>query len=397
MSLDLLLENPTDTPMLKVLVVTNDFPPRIGGIEQYVAELLRHLSNDVSVTVITSTHPDAPTFDRTFPAQVIRWAPYPLLPTPRLIRAVVHDVTRVHVDVLVFGATFPLALIAGAVRRRTDVPIVMFTHGVEPALTSLPGGSALLRRIVRHATITTVLSRWAENRIRSAVGPIPRIELLRSGVDADRFRPDVSGTAIRHRYGLGGGPVIVSVARLVPRKGHDRMIGVLPEIAREFPTVRLLIVGAGPSRRRLERLTVRHRVASHVVFAGAVSDAELPACFAAGHVFAMPCRSRWAGLDTEGLGTVFLQAAAVGRPAVAGQSGGAPEAVIDGETGIVVDARVSAAVEAGVLRLLRSPDEGRALGANAASRVHRELTWPLLAQRLECLLREASTDRHETD
>jgi phosphatidyl-myo-inositol dimannoside synthase len=379
--------------MLNVLVVTNDFPPRIGGIEQYVAELLHHLSVDVSVTVITSNHPNAAPFDRAFPANVIRWGPYPLLPTPRLVRAVVDHVTRDHVGVLVFGATLPLAMIAGTVRRRTGVPIVMFTHGVEPALTSLPGGSTLLRRIVRHATIVTVLSRWAEHRIRSAVGPIPRIELLRSGVDADRFRPNVNGTAIRHRYGLGAGPVIVSVARLVPRKGHDRIIGALPGIAREFPTVRLLIVGAGPSRRRLERLTMRHRVASHVVFAGAVSDADLPGCFAAGDVFAMPCRSRWAGLDTEGLGTVFLQAAAVGRPAIAGRSGGAPEAVIDGETGIVVDAAGSAAVEAGLLRLLRSRDDARTLGAAAASRVRRELTWPLLARRLESLLHEASTDR----
>lgn len=380
--------------MLNVLVVTNDFPPRIGGIEQYVAELLDHLSIDVSVTVITSNQPNAATFDRAFPANVIRWAPYPLLPTPGLVRAVVDHVTRHDVGVLVFGATFPLAMIAGTVGRRTGVPIVMFTHGVEPALTSLPGGSTLLRRIVRHATIVTVLSRWAEHRIRSAVGPIPRIELLRSGVDADRFRPTISGAAIRHRYGLGPGPVIVSVARLVARKGHDRIIGALPGIAREFPTVRLLIVGAGPSRRRLERLTVRHRVTSHVVFAGAVSEADLPGCFAAGDVFAMPCRSRWAGLDTEGLGTVFLEAAAVGRPAIAGRSGGAPEAVIDGKTGIVVDAAGSAAVEAGLLRLLRSPDDARTLGAAAASRVRRELTWPLLARRLECLLHEASNDRH---
>ncbi|MGH9387685.1 MAG: glycosyltransferase family 4 protein [Vicinamibacterales bacterium] len=379
--------------MLKLLVVTNDFPPRIGGIEQYVAELARHLSPDVSTTVITSNHLDAPPFDRSFPARVIRWAGYPLLPSPRLVEAVVEHVTCDQVDVLVFGATFPLALIAGAVGRRTAVPIVLFTHGVEPALTSLPGGSALLRQLARHATIMTVLSRWAEHRIRSAVGSIPRIELLPSGVDAHRFRPGVAGTAIRHRYGLGAGPVIVSVARLVPRKGHDRIIGALPGIAREFPAVRLLIVGTGPSRRRLERLTVRHGVASHVVFAGAVSDADLPACFAAGDVFAMPCRSRWAGLDAEGLGTVFLEAAAVGRPAVAGQSGGAPEAVLDGETGLVVDARASASVEAGVLHLLRSADEARAMGANGASRVHRELTWPVLARRLECLLHEASAKR----
>ena len=376
--------------MLKLLVVTNDFPPRIGGIEQHVAELVRHMSPAVSATVLTSTHPDAPSFDRVFPGQVIRWARYPLLPTPRLVRAVVDHVTSGRADVLVFGATLPLAAIAGAVRGRTDVPIVMFTHGVEPALTSWPYGSALLRRMTRHATLVTVLSRWAEHRIRSAVGPIRRIEVLPTGVDPERFRTNISGAAIRDRYGLGAGPVIVSVARLVPRKGHDRIIRALPGIVREFPAVRLLIVGAGRSRRRLERLTVRCRVAPHVVFAGAVTDGELPGCFAAGDVFAMPCRSRWGGLDTEGFGTVFLQAAAAGRPAVAGRAGGAPEAVIDGETGVVVDGRDRHAVEAGILRLLRSPAEAHALGAAAAVRVRNELTWPILARRLECLLRETA-------
>jgi phosphatidylinositol alpha-1,6-mannosyltransferase len=379
--------------MRRLLVVTNDFPPRIGGIEEYVAELVRHLSSDISATVLTSQHPNAAPFDRSFPSRVIRWAPYPLLPTPRLVQAVVEQVSRDQVDVLAFGAALPLAFIAGAVRRRTGVPVVMLTHGVEPALTSLPGGPAVLRRLTRHATIVTVLSDWAEHRIRSAVGPLPRIELLRSGVDPDRFQPDVSGAPIRRRYGLGTGPVIVSVARLVPRKGHDRLIAALPAIARHFPAVKLLLVGAGPSRRRLQALANRHQVTGHVVLAGTASDTDLPAYFAAGDVFAMPCRSRWAGLDTEGLGTVFLQAAAVGKPALAGRSGGAAEAVLDGETGIVVDARTSTEVAAGILRLLSQPEQARALGASGSRRVHRELTWPLLARRFEQLLNDAAATR----
>ena len=381
--------------MLKLLVVTNDFPPRIGGIEQYVAELVRHLSADVSATILTSGHADAAAFDRSFPARVIRWARYPLLPTPALARAVVENVREDRVDVVLFGATLPLASIAGTIRRRTAVPVVMMTHGLEPALTSLPGGSVLLRRIIRHAATTTVLSRWAEDRIRAAVGPVARIELLRSGVDGDRYRPNLDVAATRHRYGLGDGPVVVTVARLVPRKGHDRLIAALPGIARVYPGVRLLIVGSGPSQPTLERLAARYGVASRVVFAGVVAEDELPAHFAAGDVFAMPCRSRWAGLDAEGLGTVFLQAAAVGRPALAGRSGGAPEAVIDGETGVVIDARTAAAVETGVLGLLSKPSVASAMGIAAASRVKHEFTWPLLAQRLEQLLREASNPRHQ--
>ena len=243
--------------------------------------------------------------------------------------------------------------------------------------------------------MTTVLSRWAEERIRSAAAPMARIELLRSGVDGDRYRPNLDGAATRRRYRSGDGPVIVTVARLVPRKGHDRLIAALPRIAREYPGVRLLIVGSGPSRRRLESLTNRCDVTHRVVFAGAVPEDDLPMHFAAGDVFAMPCRSRWVGLDAEGLGTVFLQAAAVGRPALAGHSGGAPEAVLDGETGVVVDGRTAAAVEAGVLRLLRSPSKALAMSVAASARVRSELTWPLLAQRLELLLREASNSGHQ--
>ena len=376
--------------MLKILVVTNDFPPRIGGIEEYVAEFVRHLSSDISATVLTSRHPGAASFDRSFPARVIRWGRYPLLPTPALARSVVDTTLRDRVDVLVFGATLPLGAIAGAVRARTCVPIVMCTHGVEPAVASVPGGTALLRRIVRHATTVSVISGWSQRLIRAVAGPTPRITWLPAGIDPGRFDPNASGAPARRRYGLGEGPVIVSVGRLVARKGHDRLIGALPAIAREFADARLLIVGAGRTRRSLQRLARRHGVASRVVFAGAVDAADLPACFAAADVFAMPCRSRWGGLDAEGFGTVFLQAAAAGLPAVAGRSGGAPEAVLDGVTGLVVDARDTTPVEAALLRLLRRPDEARALGAAAALRVRREFTWPILARRFESILHDAA-------
>ena len=239
-------------------------------------------------------------------------------------------------------------------RRRARAYIAPWRTGGPPA----PGQA-------RHHHDSPLTVGRAANPIGSRL--TPRIELLRSGVDAGRFQPNLSGATIRQRHGLGSGPVIVSVARLVPRKGHDRLIAALPEIARAFPTVRLLVVGAGPSRSRLQRLATRYQVGSHVVFAGAVSDADLPGYFAAGDMFAMPCQSRWAGLDTEGLGTVFLQAAAVGKPALAGRSGGAPEAVLDGETGIVVDASTSAEVAAGILRLLSQPEQARALGASGST------------------------------
>jgi phosphatidyl-myo-inositol dimannoside synthase len=374
---------------VNVLVVTNDFPPRIGGIEEYVAEYVRHLPPDISATVLTSRHRDAASFDRSFQARVIRWAPYPLVPTPALARTVVELIASQHVDALVFGATLPLAAIAGVVRRRTGVAIVMCTHGVEPAIAAVPAGSALLRRIARHATTMTVISSWSEQLIRSAVGPTAPIIRLPGGVDPERFHPDANGGPARRGYRVGDGPVILSVGRLVTRKGHDRLIAALPRVTREFPDARLLIVGAGAGRRRLEQFAAHCGVARHVVFAGVVAAADLPSCFAAADIFAMPCRSRWGGLDTEGLGTVYLQAAAAGLPAIAGSAGGAPEAVLDGVTGLVVDSRETAPVEAALLRLLRRPDERHAFGAAAAARVRREFTWAILARRFESILRDA--------
>lgn len=374
---------------LKVLVVTNDFPPRFGGIEAYVGQLVRHLSLDVSTTILTSRHTNALSFDQSFPAEVIRWGPYPLIPTPRLAQTVIDYINHRRVKVVVFGATLPLALIAGSIRARTDARIVMLTHGLEPAVASVPGGPSLLRRILRHATIVTVLSQWSEKRIRDVTGSRARIDLLRSGIDPGVFHPAIDGSPIRERFALGPGPIIVTVSRLVARKGHDRLIAALPSVAQEFPTVRLLIVGSGPERSRLEQFAARRAVSRHVVFAGAIADRDLPACFAAGDVFAMPCRSRWGGLDTEGLGTVFLEAAAVGCPSVAGNVGGAPEAVIDGQTGLVVDGTKDGAIAAALMRLLRTPSEARAFGAAGAARVHRDLTWSSLARRLEYLLFEA--------
>jgi phosphatidylinositol alpha-1,6-mannosyltransferase len=184
--------------------------------------------------------------------------------------------------------------------------------------------------------------------------------------------------------------VVVSVSRLVPRKGQDRLVHAWGGVLREFPDARLLIVGGGRNRNRLARLARRLDVSARVVFTGPVSDDDLPACFAAGQLFAMPCRSRGGGLDVEAWGTVFLEAAAVGRPSIAGRAGGAPEAVLHEETGLVVDPRSEAAVRSAILRLLRAPDEARRFGERAAARARGEFTWSHLARRLQALLDQAA-------
>jgi phosphatidylinositol alpha-1,6-mannosyltransferase len=210
---------------------------------------------------------------------------------------------------------------------------------------------------------------------------------LTPGVDVATFRPDVDGSAIRERYGLTGRKVVVCVSRLMPRKGQDVLVRALPAIRSRVPDAALLIVGEGPYRRQLERLVDSLRLGPHVVLAGVVPWSELPAHYAAGDVFAMPCRTRNGGLDVEGLGIVYLEASATGLPVVAGDSGGAPDAVLDGETGYVVPGRDAATVADRVAGLLTDESLAARLGARGRAWVEEQWPWERTAERFDELLR----------
>jgi phosphatidylinositol alpha-1,6-mannosyltransferase len=245
-----------------------------------------------------------------------------------------------------------------------------------------------MRYIAAHVTVITVVSAWAERHLRAAIGAGPRIEHLPSGIDHHRFHGDVSGDDVRRRHDLGLGPVVVCVARLIARKGQDQLIRALPRVAAKFPPVKLLIVGDGPDRRRLRRLAERSGAGARVVFTGMVPYEDVASHMAAGDIFAMPCGSRVFGLQEDALPAVFLQAAAVGRAAIAGRAGGSPEAVLHGETGLVVDERSIDAIAEAIESLLASPDATRVMAERARQRVHAEFTWDAMAARLQSLLTE---------
>jgi phosphatidylinositol alpha-1,6-mannosyltransferase len=209
---------------------------------------------------------------------------------------------------------------------------------------------------------------------------------LPPGVDEKTFHPSSGGAVVRARLGLADRPVVVCVSRLVPRKGQDTLILAMPRILREFPDAALLIVGGGTYRGDLEKLAARTGVTAAVRFTGAVPWSELPAHFGAGDVFAMPCRTRRGGLDVEGLGIVYLEASATGLPVVAGDSGGAPDAVLDGKTGWVVRGGSPEQAADRILTLLRDPELRRVMGARGRRWVEEAWRWDLLASRLRSLL-----------
>jgi phosphatidylinositol alpha-1,6-mannosyltransferase len=379
---------------MKVLVVTNDFPPKVGGVNYYVAHLMRRFQPG-EVTVFASDWPGAEAFDANFPQRVIRWPMRAMYPTGPVRERVEELVRQERADIVLFGAAAPLALLGRTILRRTGVPFAAFTHGVEVWAAQLPGARTLLSSIGKHAALLMGPSQWTIDMLRAVVGPGPRLELVPPGVEAEVFHPGVSDAPVRERHELGDAPVICCVSRLTLRKGQDKVIRALPWILGDFPDTRFLVVGSGPDLERLQWLAARKRVSHRVVFAGEAPYDDLPGYFRAGEVFAMPCRTRKWGLEVEAFGAVFLQASAVGRPCVAGDSGGAPEAVLHGETGLVVDGNEVDEVAEAVLRLLDDRDGAEKMGAAGADRVHRDFSWDALAARLRSLLIDALGSRVE--
>jgi phosphatidylinositol alpha-1,6-mannosyltransferase len=381
----------------RTLLVTNDFPPRSGGIERFVHNLAVRLPAD-SLVVYASTRSgagsaadrreDVAKFDAGLPFPVVRDATSMLLPTPAVARRAAR-VARAHdCDAVWFGAAAPLGLLAAGLRRRAGITrAVGLTHGHETGWAALPGARGLLRRIGRDVDVLTYLGEYTRRRLARVVEERTRLARLAPGVDVDTYNPGADGDAIRRRHGLADRPVVVCVSRLVPRKGQDTLIRALPRIRRRVPGAALLIVGTGPYRPALARLAREVGVERDVVLTGEVPWEEVPGHFAAGDVFAMPCRTRRGGLDVEGLGIVFLEASATGLPVVAGDSGGAPDAVREGETGYVVDGRDAVGLADRLAALLVDPALARRLGAAGRAWVEREWRWEHQADRLATLLR----------
>jgi phosphatidylinositol alpha-1,6-mannosyltransferase len=326
------------------------------------------------VVVYAPAWKGAEEFDAAQSFPVVRHCTSLMLPTARVLRRAREIARAERCDALWFGAAAPLGLLGGRLRATTGIErVVASTHGHEVGWATLPVARQTLRHIGSTSDVVTYLGDYTRRRIGSAFGPHPRLERLPSGVDADLFRPGAGRDDIRARHGLTGRRVVVCVSRLVPRKGQDMLIRALPRWRRRYPDTALLLVGGGPYWSDLVRLAREHDVTDHVVLTGSVPWEELPAHYAAGDVFAMPCRSRLGGLEVEGLGIVYLEASAAGLPVVAGDSGGAPDAVLDGRTGLVVDGRRLDQVTAAVADLLDDPDRCRSMGA--AGRAWVELTW----------------------
>lgn len=364
---------------MRHLLVTNDFPPKVGGIQSYLWELWRRLPPD-SFTVLTTPYEGADAFDAEQPYRVVRTREPVLLPQPWLGRRIDALADETDAELVVLDPALPVGLIGPHLRH----PYGVVLHGAEVTVPGrLPGTNLALRRVLRGARVVIAAGHYPAAEGERAAGRALPVVHVPCGVDIDRFRPldDEARAAARRRLGLPEGRLVVGVSRLVPRKGFDVVIRAVARLAADRPDLHLAVAGSGRDRNRLEKVAAE--VGTPVTFLGRVPDEDLPALYGCGDVFAMLCRNRWAGLEQEGFGIVFLEAAAAGVPALAGQSGGAAEAVADGETGLVVDppSSVDAAATA-LARLLDDEDARRAMGEAARERAATDYTYEGLAARL---------------
>jgi phosphatidylinositol alpha-1,6-mannosyltransferase len=386
--------------MPKVLIVTNDFPPRSGGIQSFVHALATRLPAG-RVVVYAPAWPGAGDFDARQPFPVVRHPTSLMLPVPSVARRATAVLAEHGCDTVLFGAAAPLGLLAPGLRRAGARRIVALTHGHEAGWAALPGARALLRRIGDHVDVLTYLGEYFRIRLAQALSPAAAARMVRlaPGVDNESFRPAAGGAAIRERLGIAPDvPVVLCVSRMVPRKGQDTLIEAWPQVlARLRAPARpeagaaaaepvLLLVGDGPYSGDLRKLVQRRQLAGSVLFAGSVPWEELPAYYDAGTIFAMPCRTRRRGLDVEGLGIVYLEASATGLPVIGGDSGGAPDAILPGETGYVVGGHDVAALTERLVQLLRDTHGATTMGEKGIAWVDREWRWDIVAGRLAEIL-----------
>jgi len=350
----------------KVLLVTNDLGPRAGGIETFVLGLIEGLPKD-SLIIYTSSQKGDKAFDaqllEKFGAVVIRDRAKMLLPTPRITRKAVKILKQQQIKNVWFGAAAPLALMAEKLRSAGASNIVALTHGHEVWWAKIPILKNLLKKIIKDVDHLGYLGDFTKGEIAKISNQPQKFLQIAPGIDTQHFAPKIARGDLIEKYRLDGRRVIVSVGRLVHRKGQDELVKAMPKILEQFPDAILLFVGEGPIKQMLFNSAKQLGVLPKVVFAGRVSHHDLPDYICLGEIFAMPVRSRFSGLEVEGLGIVYLEASACGLPVIVGNSGGAVDAVLDKKTGLLVDGTKSDQIADAICELLANPERAKQMGA----------------------------------
>ncbi len=379
----------------KHLLVTNDFPPKIGGIQSYLWELWRRLPAE-DTTVMCTPHAGAAAFDAAQPFRIERSPEPVLIPYPWLADRIRRLADEVGAELIMLDPAVPLGGIGPFLGR----PYGVVLHGAEVTIPGrVPGASHALRSVLRGASLVVSAGEYALAEAERCAGRTLPSVVIPPGVDVDRFTPPdtESRLAARSSFGIADDDVVIaSVNRLVPRKGIDLLIRAVAELAGRDAPVRLIVGGTGREADKLSKLAAD--LGAPVTMLGRIPDAEVQLLYRAADVMAMLCHDRWFGLEQEGFGIVFLEAAAAGLPQIAGRSGGAAEAVVDGQTGLVVDDPTDrASVVSALARLVADAELRASMGRTARTRAVAEFSYDHLADRLLDALNTAPINPAQTD
>jgi phosphatidylinositol alpha-1,6-mannosyltransferase len=377
----------------KILLVTNDFGPRAGGIETFVIGLLERIKGH-EVTVFTSQQGDTSVYDQqwldNFGVRVIRDQSKILLPSWRVTRAAKKIVAAKNIDVVVFGAAAPLALMSPSLRKSGVKKIIALTHGHEVWWAKIFPFNFAIKRIGKNVDHLTYLGDFTRQAISKALTRKSATEMVKiaPGIDTAHFIPQPDAMQKREELGLQDKKIIISVGRLVHRKGQDNLIQAMPAVLKKIPNAHLLLVGEGPYKKHLEKLVMKSSLEQNVTFAGRIMYDRLPSYLSAADLFAMPSRSRFFGLEVEGLGIVYLEASACGIPVVAGNSGGAPDAVLEGVTGLCVDGTNIEQITAAIVEICSDAERASHMGAAGRNWIVNQWRWDIWSKEFNALLVE---------
>ena len=372
-----------------VLLVTNDLGPRAGGIESFILGLLNELDGK-KIVIFTSSQEGFERFDRELSERhgviVYRDKCKILLPTPRVNRAVAKVMNAHSSEIIWYGAAAPLGWMSGLLRRRGAKRQVALTHGHEVWWSKLWPFSWIMRAITRNLDVLTYLGEYTHNAMKPILGKRVQAVRIAPGIAIDHFTPGPKDEALLEELQLTGKKVIVCVGRLVHRKGQDRLIAAMPKILESIPDAALLLVGEGPYRQKLDALVAMNHLEKDVLFVGRLHYGDLPRYLRLGDIFAMPSRARFFGLEVEGLGIVYLEASSAGIPVLGGASGGAPDAVLDGETGFVVDGTDIDAIAEKAIAMLSNEKLRREMSARGREWAISTWSWKIWGSRFKEIL-----------
>ena len=373
----------------KILLVTNDLGPRAGGIETFILGLLDQLDGS-QVVIYTAAQPGSTEFDKALSeksgALIVRDKSSILLPTPWVNRRVRAVAMRHQSEVIWFGAAMPLAWMSGLLKRAGAKRIVAITHGHEVWWAKLPPFRQIFAQSTKSIDALTYLGDFTRSAMAPVVNARCQMVQIAPGISIEHFSPGAKSQTLIAELHLEGKQVLISVGRLVHRKGQDKLLEALPEILLTHPDTVLLFVGVGPRQKKLDQLVRTHDLSEYVRFVGRVAYDKLPEYFRLGDLFVMPSRSRLAGLEVEGLGIVYLEASASAIPVVAGASGGAPDAVIPGKTGIVVDGKRASEIARAVIELLDHPSKMVEMGRAGRAWTQERWSWQIWGERFREVL-----------